>query len=220
MAKKKKDYNVTTASEVVTLIKNELGPIFESRYFSVEFKTHPYKRLSIVLYNGDKRALPWQIGYSGNIAATITGFTDDNKVSSAMCFEVLKSWEIDSVMNINTKNGDINNVLRYVLSKFKNVDLAKVTDYTKHMVFDENGVVKPHGMPAIDEAIIDDIEVAQRHPLRDIQKSIEKDQIEAEKKESKEEIKWSEEDKKTYEKAINEDINKPKKKIIKSGRLI
>ena len=154
---KKENYNIKNGSELESLLRDELNPIFSTRYFHIDYNTIPYKRLSIVLYNADKRASQYIISLSGNIALQITGFDDQDNISSYMVLNCLKEREIGILMQIKNQSGNIDSIIAYLLKKFKHLNLEKVTDSTKHMKFDE--IAKEEIPIQIEPEIIDEIPI-------------------------------------------------------------
>lgn len=142
--KKDINYNIKDGYELQDVLLHHLEYKYSQYYFHIEYLVDKYKRVRIVFYNANKKALQYDISCSGNISILIEGFNEDNSISKYMMAHCIKDKEIKYQMNWKDTSGNINKIVPYIISKFKNLDLEKITDSTRHMTFDkvEEKIVK------------------------------------------------------------------------------
>ena len=119
--------------DLQSFLKRELSYKYAKLAMWVDYYETPYRHLNIVFYNADKRFPDSVVCESGNIALVMTGFGKDNKVLNDLSVSCAKSKEIESLMRWKDNRGNVTKVSKYILDKFKNLDLNKVTCSTKHL---------------------------------------------------------------------------------------
>ena len=128
---KRSKSEIKTGYEMAQYIQTELSEKYSKLYFNCEYKTEPWKVISLVFYNCDKNESQYDISCCGNIAILIEGFKDDDTIDATISAKLLKEREVRSIMNWKDKHGDVDKTVKYIIDKFRHLDLARITDVTR-----------------------------------------------------------------------------------------